>query len=199
MDSSTKNILDFYLSIYYVAFACGQRSTSGQSPILPHLDASTAVEAFSLGSTAGPFTVEALESAAGNTGNTDNYLAPPNHFQPTVRPMNETGNLQRKGRKGRKPLEQFAVRDSSTISDTSLPLAPRCRRRFGAQWLGANRQILPAQTFHRETVRSFAVSPTGRTPNSTSEPVAEIAEIPGAARHTLFPPSPLLPPSPCVC
>ena len=164
MDSSTKNILDFYLSLYYVAFACGQRSTSGQSPILPHLDASTAVEAFSLGSTAGPFTVEALESAAGNTGNTDNYLAPPNHFQPTVRPMNETGNLQRKGRKGRKPLEQFAVRDSSTISDTSLPLAPRCRRRFGAQWLGTNRQILPAQTFHRETVRSFAVSPTGCSP-----------------------------------
>ena len=119
---------------------------------------------FRLGQQRAPFTVEALESAAGNTGNTDNYLAPPNHFQPTVRPMNETGNLQRKGRKGRKPLEQFAVRDSSAISDTSLPLAPRCRRRFGAQWLGANRQILPAQTFHRETVRSFAVSPTGCSP-----------------------------------
>jgi hypothetical protein len=42
------------------------------------LDASTAAEAFSLGSTTGPSTVEALESTGGNTGNADNYLAPSN-------------------------------------------------------------------------------------------------------------------------
>jgi hypothetical protein len=69
-----------------------------------------------------------------------------------------------KGAKGGTPLQQSAVRDSSTISETSLPLAARCWHRFGAQRLGANRRILPAQTFHRETIRGFAVSPTGCSP-----------------------------------
>src|SRR6266851_5067861 len=68
-----------------------------------HLDASTATEAFSLGSTTGPFTVEALESAGGNTGNADNYLAPPNHFQPAVHPWMETGSPAERAQRAETP------------------------------------------------------------------------------------------------
>jgi hypothetical protein len=163
-----------------------------------HLDASTAAEAFSLGSTTGPFTVEALESAGGNTGNADNYLAPPNHFQPAVHPWMETGNLRRKGRK---PLEQSAVRDSSTISDTSLLLAARCRRRFGARWLGANRRILPAQLFIEKLSAVLLSHPRGalHTPLKTGSGNCGKCGNCRWGREGLFPTVPLLPPSPCVC
>ena len=97
-----------------------------------HLDASTAAEAFSLGSTMGPFTVEALDRPPEIPEIPIIVLRHPITFQPAVHPID-----------ARKSPAERAQR-AETLRP---PLAARCRRRFGAQWLGANRRILPAQLF----------------------------------------------------
>jgi hypothetical protein len=151
---------------------------------------------FRLGQQRAPFTVEALESAAGNTGNTDNYLAPPNHFQPTVRPMNETGNLQRKGRKGRNP--PTTIRRPRFINDIGHFAAPCTALSAPVRRTVAWRKPAdtPCTNFSSGNCPQFCCLTHGV--QSTSKPVAEIAEnaeIAGGPGRPFShrPPSPSIP------
>jgi hypothetical protein len=125
-------------------------------------------------------------------------LRRPITFQPGV-PWMRQEIAGGKGAKGGNPLEQSAVRDSSTISNTSPPLAARCRRRFGAQWLGANRRILPAQLFIGNLSTVLLSHPKGALHSKPVAEIAENAEIAGGAGRPFSHRPPLLPPSPCVC
>ena len=149
------NLLDFYLSIFNIPFACRHKID-----IWPGANPSSAACAsistlrqrprhFRLGQQRAPFTVEALESAAGNTGNTDNYLAPPNHF-PACGASHRCQEISGgKGAKGGNP-------SPASCSALSAPVRRTVAWRKPAD--------TPRTTFHRETVRNFCVSLLGSTP-----------------------------------
>jgi hypothetical protein len=150
-----------------------------------HLDASTAAEAFSLGSTMGPFTVEALDRPPEIPEIPIIVLRHPITFQPAVHPID-----------ARKSPAERAQR-AETLRP---PLAARCRRRFGAQWLGANRRILPAQLFIGKLSAIF-VSHFWGPLHFTLHLKTGSGKCGNCrwGREGLFPTVPLLPPSPCVC
>jgi hypothetical protein len=132
------NLLDFYLSIFNIPFACRHKID-----IWPGANPSSAACASISTLRQRPRHFRLVQQWAPLQSRLSNrppeipeipiiILRHPITFQPAVHPID-----------ARKSPAERAQR-AETLRP---PLAARCRRRFGAQWLGANRRILPAQLF----------------------------------------------------